>query len=203
TYISLNLLSDGETYLSGLSRNTRQQYRRHLRRLGDQGDVRTSVETEPDGVEKRLQEAMVNHDTWWGEGPRADWFGREATRRFTIDGARLLAKRGQYLAYTLDLDKTPIAWNFGAFDGRRYFEHLLSHNPEYRAHSPGATLTLSLIQELIERGASRVEFGPGDHQRKRSAGGMARQHVRFVWYRGWLRSAARLRGALRGRPRSA
>lgn len=199
SYVSLALPPTWEDYLSSLSRNTRQHFRRRLRRLGDLGEVRVAVDARPDGVERRLREAMANHDASWGDTYKAGWFGGEEVRRFAIEGARLLAERGHYRAFALELDGRAIAWNFGAVDQQRYFEQTLSYDPRYADHSPGATLTISLARELLSEGVHRVEFGPGDYQRKRSAGGSPQTHVRFTWYRGWRRPLARMWAAFRRR----
>ncbi|NIN68941.1 MAG: GNAT family N-acetyltransferase, partial [Anaerolineae bacterium] len=125
--------------------------------------------------------------------------GDREVHRFLADAARLLAARGQYIAFTLELDGTPIAWNLGAFDGSRYFEQMLSFDRSYAPLSPGMVLSVSLMRELLKSGCRYVELGPGFGQRKQRLGGVPTDYSRVEGYLGWPRWIARFRRLWFGR----
>lgn len=192
-YVRLDLPSDWDAYVRGLTRNTRQSFRRQVRKLEDLGSVQTRVDREPERVSLRVRELMGNHERYWKGTPKEGWFGDEEVHRFLASAAKLLAGRGQFIAFTLELDSTPIAWNVGAFDGSRYFEQMLSFDRSHAALSPGMVLSVSLIRQLLRAGGSCVELGPGFDQRKQRLGGVPTDYPRLEGYLGWARWIARFR----------
>lgn len=193
SYITLELPSDWDSYLMMLTRNTRQGFGRQMRKLENLGDVRLHVDEDPDAVAQRVRELIGNHDRWWRGTPKEGWFGDESVRSFLVSAAELLAGQGRFLAFTLEVNGVPIAWDVGAFDGERYFEQMLSYDQQYAAYSPGMILSMSFIRHLLSVDIHRVELGPGLDQRKRRLGGKPTKWQQIMGYIGWLRRIARFR----------
>ncbi len=193
SYVTLELPPDWDIYMKSLSRNTRKAYRRRLQKLERLGDLRMCVDRDPKTTSQRVSELIRNHEKWWKGTPKEGWFGDVAVHQFLTQAAQLLARQGRYLAFTLELDGTPIGWNVGAFDRGRYFSQISSYNQVYASYSPGMILSFFLIRRLHSMNIHCVEFGPGFNQRKRSLGGQPKRFVQIQGYLGWLRRFARLR----------
>lgn len=155
--------------------------------------MRTRMDRDPEKATRRVAELVGNHERWWTGTPREGWFGDENVRRFLISAAQLLAGQGQFIAFTLELDDTPIAWNVGAFDGHRYYEQMLSYDRNYGSFSPGMILSMSLVRRLLSTNSSCVELGPSFDQRKKRLGGRPTDYSRVEGYLGWVRRIARFR----------
>lgn len=189
-YVRLQLPAAWDSYLQSLSSKTRKNFRRGLRSLEDAGQIRIRIDRESDAAASRVAELIQSHKQWWRETPKAGWFGDDATHRFLVSAAALLADEGQYLAFTMEVDRTPIAWSAGAFDGHRYFEQLVSYDRTYASSSPGMVLSILLVHDLISMGVGLVELGPGLDLRKQSLGGKPTAFVRTHGYIGWIRRIA-------------
>jgi Acetyltransferase (GNAT) domain len=198
-YSSVDLPADWESYLASLTSNTRSSYRRGLRRLDAQGQLKVVVDTSPAGARRRMDELIRNHRRWLGGTEKEGWFGDEAVGRFLVDSAELLARDGHFLSSALELDGVPIAWLVGPSNGRTYFEQKSSYDRMYSRDSPGLVLGLELIRELIARGFRRVELGPGSTLYKKRLGGVEKPYVPALGYQGWIRRAVQVHARLRRR----
>lgn len=191
-YVSLGLPAAWEEYLSSLSGSTRQNYRRRLRKLRKKGEVTVGVESNPAGAVTGVRGLIANHLSHWEDTPKEGWFGGPDVHGFLEAAARLLAAQESYLAFSLELDGVPIAWNVGAYAHGRYFEQYISFDPNHARCSPGTVLSILVAEELIRRGATRIEYGPGFDARKRDLGGLPREFCRMKGYPGWLRHVVTL-----------
>ncbi|MFQ5911006.1 MAG: GNAT family N-acetyltransferase [Thermoplasmata archaeon] len=193
SYVTLELPSDWDSYARTLTRNTRQSFSRQSRKLEKLGDVQLHVEEDSDAVAQRVRELIENHDRWWRGTSKEGWFGDESVHDFLVSAAELLASQGRFLAFALEVDGDPIAWDVGGFDGDRYFEQLLSYDQQYAAYSPGMILSISFIRHLLSVDVHRVELGPGLDQRKQRLGGRVTRYPQILGHVGWLRGMARFR----------
>jgi CelD/BcsL family acetyltransferase involved in cellulose biosynthesis len=182
TYMSLELPREWDEYLIQVGRKVRQNYARSMRGLQSQGEVRVTAESEPASVARRVAQMIQNHDRWARGTAReqARWFGSEPVRRYYVEGARLLASRGRYLTFTLQLDDVPIAWITGITDGSRYCAMMTSYDESYKAHSPGFVLFMEKMRLLIDRNLRHVELTTGTSYYKRALGGNPVKYPR-VW----------------------
>lgn len=196
-YAGVSLPPTWDGFLETRSGNARRNFRRRVERLSEFGEVRVRTARTPVAVRRRVLELIRNHEKWSKGTEREAWLGGEPVERFHVEGAGLLAARGEFLAFALELDGTPIAWNIGAFDGGRYFEHVISYDRTYREYAPGVLLGMFAARELIGLHARRYELGPGLDERKQGLGGDAVLYPHLRGYHGWLRALAVIRGTLR------
>ncbi len=196
-YISLWLPASWDAYLMTLSRKARKNFYRGWRGLGEIGELRIRVDKDSETVSRRVAELIQNHAMWWQGTSKEGWFGDESVHRFLIEGAGLLARLGQYLAFTMELDKTPIAWSVGPFDDQRYIEHLVSYDRTFASHSPGIILSILLMRNLLSTDIHQFELGPGFDRYKRSLGGKPTTYIHLQGYLGWLRHVVKFRKLLR------
>lgn len=194
-YSVLALPRDWDAFFGGLSRNTRTNFNRRLRRLGSLGEVSIRMARTPSLVGRTVEEMIRNHEKWWKGTQRETWFGDEVAKRFLVEAARFLAEKGGFLAFALEVGGTPIAWNAGAYDRGHYFEQVISFDRSYSPYAPGALLGMLIVRNLGELGARCVELGSGFDERKRSLGGIPVDFERYRGYRGMFRALAAARDA--------
>lgn len=192
-YVSLELPPDWDTYIRGLSRNTRKGNTRRLRNLKREGKVEFRDAPDPESASRLLEDLMREHDQWWKGTPREGLWGDANVQRFTVLAIRKLSRQVQHVVFTLELDGTAIGWNVGAISGNRYFSLMSSYDPQYAVHSPGQILSLLLLRHLVSLKIRRVELGPGWNERKRVLGGQPTEFPRILGYPGWLHQVLRLR----------
>jgi hypothetical protein len=198
-FVSVDLPADWDTYFASLTSNTRNVYRRGLRHLEAQGQVKVVVDVAPEGARRRVEELIRNHLRWFAGTEKGGWLGDRAERTFLVSSSELLAHEGQFLSSALELNGTPIAWIVGATYGRTSFEHLSSYDRTYSEDSVGLVLGLELMRELISRGFRRVDLGPGSALFKKRLGGVESPYGRVLGYQGWTRRAAWVQALLERR----
>lgn len=196
-FVSVCLPSEWDSYFASLTANTRSSYRRGLRHLDAQGQLKVIVDRTPEGARRRMEELIANHTRWLAGTGKEGWFGDEAVRRFLISSAELLAREGHFVSSALEVSGTPIAWIVGPAYGRTCFEQKSSYDRTHSEDSPGLVLGVELIRELISRGFQRVELGPGSTLYKKRLGGVEEPYMRALGYQGWARRAAWVHGAIR------
>jgi CelD/BcsL family acetyltransferase involved in cellulose biosynthesis len=201
----LELASDWESYLAGLSKKRRQALRymeRHLRRhyavaITDYG---------ADRLEEGWGHLVALHARRWSENgvsggafqdPRIDGLHR----RFAAE----LARRGQLWLTTLDVDGAPAAAWYG-FTGRDtvYF-YQCGRDPRWERESVGQILIGAMMRRGMERGFRRFDFLRGDDPYKQHWTTTRRMTEEItVFRRGWrgrwlrgLNAVAELRARLR------
>lgn len=202
TYMAVDLPRTWEDYLVQVGRKARQNYGRALRGLQAGGEVRAVAETEPASVVRRVEQMIRNHDRWAKGTPREreHWFGDARVRRYYTEAARLLASHGRYVAFTLQLDNTPIAWITGISDGSRYYAMMTSYDESFKENSPGFVLFMEKMRLLIERKVHHVELTTGARYYKRALGGQPTSYPRVWGYPrlpGWALQLQRARSFLR------
>lgn len=78
--------------------------------------------------------------------------------------------RGNYLAYILYLKGDPAAFWLGASIDSVFYSDYLAFDSDFGAYSPGSYLQMKVVESLINRGSSRIDFGPGDARYKSQLG---------------------------------
>ena len=189
-YVDLTLPRSFEAFLQGISGNARRNFRRRMRGLGEHGEVTLRTVREPGPVRDTVREMIWNHRRWWEGTERAGWFGDARVERFLGEAAALLAGQGRFLAFALEVDGTPIAWNVGACDEATYFEQHISFDRAYAEYAPGVLLGILIADKLVELGVTRIALGPGLNERKLGLGGVPTNYERVRGYRGWIRTLA-------------
>jgi hypothetical protein len=132
-------------YIASLPENTRKHLTRDLRKCERESpDFR--ITQNPEDVGSFLSDAeMISRSTYqWnlGYGTRND---EAAQQRLSW-----LAKTGVLRCYILYLRGVPCAFGWGELSHRRFVFEEMGYDPQYRKLSPGTTLVLRMIQDLIE-----------------------------------------------------
>lgn len=155
-----------EEFLQSISKNSRSQYKKKLKRLDKKGKV--------DFVEVNTWEGYLANFT-----SLKDIYNlrREADERpFLSDSyyemrnkaLKPMFENGKSVLYLLKLDDELIAFRLGFINNKTYYDWKVSHNPEFNYYSPGFLTVGLIIEHLISNNNKEFNFMTGNYQYKRS-----------------------------------
>ena len=147
-------------YLARRPGRLRNTLKRKARRLQRSGEARFAVATGPESVEPLIADyEQVHARSWKPPEPYPD-FVPGLIRRGARDGAVRLG--------VLYRAQTPIAAQLWVGTGGRATIFKLSYDQAFERDSPGALLTLHMIEQALAEGCvERLDFGRGDDPYKR------------------------------------
>jgi CelD/BcsL family acetyltransferase involved in cellulose biosynthesis len=155
-----------DRFLSTLSKNTRQSYRKRLRRLKKQGRIELLKITERRGYEENFHHTRRLYDLRWRGGTRPllddDYY------RMRNAALGPLFDAGLVVLYLVSLDGKVIAFRLGFLHKHTFYDWKASHDPNYDYYSPGFLSIGLIIESLIDDGYRRLNFMAGDYPYKRS-----------------------------------
>jgi len=145
---------------------SRQNLRRKLRRLEEQGTVSFGVLTEPKAVEDFLPIMIAIERKSWKGQQRLGIFSKKSIKEFYKEAIPAMAKDGELRIDTLSLGERVIAYEFSLVrDGYRCV-HNQAYLPEFKEWSPGTLLLLHTLEWAFDKGLSIVDFMQGKHDYK-------------------------------------
>lgn len=153
-----------EEFLYGLKSGVRQNWRRRLRHLEDEGEVGFSVKTELSEKLSVLQRIFQIHvKRWAAEGaesklriPQVQGFIRDVL--MTVEGSSI---------HTLTLDGVLIAYRIGLERSDTFYDWNNSFDPDFKEQSAGFVLLGLSLRHLCERGIKTYDFMRGNYHYKR------------------------------------
>jgi CelD/BcsL family acetyltransferase involved in cellulose biosynthesis len=160
-----------DAYMTGLGRKTRENIRRHHRRLVAASDGDTTLKRYMTASEVRpFLDAAVNVSRltyqWqlYGSGL--------SDRKLQEHRLNLAAVRGWLCCYVLFQRDQPIAFMMGCRYGVTYYSQEIGYDPKWRQFSVGNVLHCLVIKDLIENFTDIQEFdflfGDAPHKRQLS-----------------------------------
>lgn len=167
------------SYLASLGRSHRYNFRRRLRNLEKQFEVRF----EEVGTEEERRRAIavlvdLHLKRWHGRGG-SDALHTGALIRFHEDASRLALQRGWLRLYVLWLDGQPAAALYGfRYNGTFYF-YQSGFEPALGKYSVGLVTMGLAIKSAIEEGAAEYDLLHGDEEYKFLWGRNERELVRL------------------------
>lgn len=149
---------DWDSYLAGLSRNTRGNVRRRRRRLAERGEVQLEVCGGEGDLFATLEECFrIEASGWKGERQQAV-ASSPRTRRFYEGLVRWAADAGLLSLALLRLDGRTIAFNLSLEANGRHYLLKLGHDTSLEELSPGTVLTAAMIERAFSRRLKSYEF---------------------------------------------
>lgn len=183
-----------DDYLAGLSSNGRQNLRRKVRKLNDDGHRIEVVDTNDEKARNEALEAVFKyHQERWADDPSGGAFPDERSRELHRHLARMLAGTGRLDLRVVRSEQGDIAgviYNFRQ-NGTGYFYQLgFSQSEQWKPYSLGVCLLADSIRAAIEAGCTTFDLLRGDHDYKRHFGGDVSHNLRVTVYRyAWLPAA--------------
>ncbi len=153
-----------ESYMASRSRNHRQQIRKHLRRIGEQGELTLTIE-KPRGsteIEELLRRGFEVEDHSWKGSAGTSVLRNPEIFQFFCHQAEALSRHDHLWLVFLDLDGKPIAFEYGWHAKDTYFSPKVGYDEAFARFSPGQLLRHELLKQFHETaGPSLVNFwGP-------------------------------------------
>jgi CelD/BcsL family acetyltransferase involved in cellulose biosynthesis len=155
-----------DEFLARLSKNTRNQFGKKLRRLSRNGPVTLECVEGAAGYMKYFHELRRIYDARWSDDhqpPPDDDFYRCRNEAVTA-----CFDKGKMMLFLMKRGGCVLAYRLGFMHRDCFYDWKVSHDPQADPYSPGV-LTIGLaIEELIARGYERFDFMTGDYRYKRS-----------------------------------
>jgi CelD/BcsL family acetyltransferase involved in cellulose biosynthesis len=196
----LAIESDWESYERSLSKNVRNDVRRRLRRLEDEGSVSFEVHDGRERLEELLDEGFaVEAAGWKGSGGTAI-ASRENTRRFYAEVGRWAAGMGFLRLAYLRLDGRAIAFLYDFEETGVHYYQKGGYDPGLGRFSPSKVLLHLMVQRAFELGLERFEFLGGDEAYKLQWATATRDFALLQAFAGSLPGLAERAAYAHGRP---
>jgi CelD/BcsL family acetyltransferase involved in cellulose biosynthesis len=175
---SVELASDWESYLGGLSKKDRHEMRRKMRRLMSAGGVELQVVTAADEAAEQLD--VLFHLMRISSHHKEEFLDRPGMEAFFRDMVRTMAEAGMLRFYFLTFDGQPVASVLNFDVGGVLYMYNSGYDPEYAHYAVGLMSKALLIKDAIENGRTCVDFLRGDESYKYDLGGKDQQVYRLV-----------------------
>jgi CelD/BcsL family acetyltransferase involved in cellulose biosynthesis len=182
---------DFDAYLAARPSRLRNTLKRKLRRLQKTGEARFVIARTPAAVEEHIAAYETVHERSWKPPEPYPHFMPGLVRRAAADGALTLG--------VLYRAERPIAAQIWLEAGREATIFKLSYDGEFERDSPGALLTLHMIQDALDtHRITHLNFGRGDDPYKQEWLGERRERWNILAFNPTTTSG--IVGALRHLP---
>ena len=152
------------SYLASLGRAHRYNFKRRLRRLQREFDLRFEKHVTEEERRAALARLMALHGARWRGYSRA--FHTPNHQSFHEEITRLACERGWLRFYTLWLDGEPVAALYGFRYGRVFYFYQSGFDPAYSKYSTGLVTMGLCIESAIEEGVAEYDMLQGVEQYK-------------------------------------
>jgi CelD/BcsL family acetyltransferase involved in cellulose biosynthesis len=179
-----------ETYLAGINRYSRRDYRRSMRHLRETYDLSYRVVSGDEAVAYLDRFAGLHTAHWRAEGKLGHFGDWPCSTAFTRDLIARMARTGRARFYEISGDGRPLAIEQCFVFGERCHWRLAARDsdPALDRFGLGRVGAVALFREMIDGGRTTIEAGPGHYEYKARLG--AQEHpVRRLVISGRSRSA--------------
>jgi CelD/BcsL family acetyltransferase involved in cellulose biosynthesis len=129
-----------DSYLGTLGSSHRANFRRRLKALGQQFEVRFDRVTAEPGRRRMLAALVAFHARRWNDRGGSTAFATPAVRSFQDDATRRALEHGWLRMYVLRLNGDAAAVMYGFNYGGRFYFYQHGFDDRYKAHSVGLVL---------------------------------------------------------------
>ena len=163
-----------EGVLQGLSRDLRGQLKRKAKRIqADFPGLSVKCFENPGELDSMVRDVETVAAKSYQRGLGVGFHDNQGTRQ----GISYQMARGKYLAYVLYLEGKPSAFWLGSLYGSVFYSDYLGFDPTFSGYSPGTYLQTKVLQDLLIRQATGIDFGPGDARYKGQWGTVCHEEV--------------------------
>ncbi|WP_299111127.1 GNAT family N-acetyltransferase [uncultured Winogradskyella sp.] len=155
-----------DEFLKTISKNSRNQYKKKLRRLTREGEISFVVaKTWQDYMEHFESTKKIYNMRWEGDDRPLlsdDYY------KMRNEALQPLFEKEKALLYLLKLNNETIAFRLGFLNNKTFYDWKVSHNPKFDYYSPGFLTVGLIIEHLISTDNHAFNFMTGNYQYKRS-----------------------------------
>ena len=145
--------SDWDSFNAAIPKKRLRTLARRWRQLTEKGTLRLRIETNlaPDEVGRDLFEGLEIEDRCWKGREGTSVLKSPGMMEFYYKQAKLLAKSGNLILVTLELDYKPIAFEYGFLAKGHYHSLKIGYDEAYSVYSPGQVRTWLMLEEMCRR----------------------------------------------------
>jgi CelD/BcsL family acetyltransferase involved in cellulose biosynthesis len=153
-----------EEYFEALPTRKRKNIRRRLKRLQEYGDLKlTIIDNRYEyygymGVMKNINEKRWGNDN--------NILPDEDYEKCRMEAIGKLYDVGKAVLVLLKLNGEVIAYRLGILHKNTFYAWKFSFDPQYKKYSPGSLMTRLLVEKLIDRNVSKLNYGCGEYDYK-------------------------------------
>ena len=155
-----------DEYLAGLSKNTRNQFGKKLRRLNRNGPVTLECVGDTSGYLEHFEELRRIYDARWSDDhrppPDNDYY------ECRNEAVTACFDKGKMMLFLMKQNSHVLAFRLGFMHRNCFYDWKVSHDPQADPYSPGVLTIGMAIEELIARAYEGFDFMAGDYRYKRS-----------------------------------
>jgi len=149
------------------SRSRRRELVRRRSRLADEyGEVAVRVDARGDLTAQAMARLFSLHRRSWEGRGGSQVLTDQRIERFHTEIAVALAPKGLAQIVWLTVGGREVAGFSGFLAGQTCLAHILGHDPDFAPFSPGAQVTLALIEHGIEQGWQEIDLMRGAERYK-------------------------------------
>lgn len=163
---TLDLPSDWDEYVAGLSKSLRYEARRLEKAPYATGEAEVRTLKEPHEVREGLEALFDLHAKRWRKRGLPGVFALPKVRRFHHDYAQTALLAGQLRLSTIRSGDAIVGVIYAMGIGDRVFFYQSGFDPQAKALSPGTVLVAHTLREAIRAGATTFDFLRGDEPYK-------------------------------------
>jgi CelD/BcsL family acetyltransferase involved in cellulose biosynthesis len=158
-----------DAYLGRLSRSSRGNYRRDVKRLNEAFKVEVDVVRDGPDVEREIEAFIDMHQAQWRAinklGHYEDWPG---AREYTVDLAKTLAERDALRLVRVRADDQVVAYNFCLKLNGTYYWRMAGRlrGETWDRHGLGRVVLMKMLETAAAEGVTSVEAGNGHYAYK-------------------------------------
>ena len=132
---------DGKDYLeNALSNSTRKKLRQHRRRLSEQGTLTSTIVSEPDAVQRALEEFLAMEASGWKGRQGTALLSDQTDAAFMRGAVGALAELGCASIHSLYLNAKPVSMQIVLRSGAAAFTWKTAYDESFQDFSPGMLL---------------------------------------------------------------
>jgi CelD/BcsL family acetyltransferase involved in cellulose biosynthesis len=162
----IDLPTDWETYLAGLSKKFRQEVRRLERKYFESGKAVLRTIDKLGDLPKGLELLVELHQRRWHSLGKPGCYASPNFTNFLCEVSPLLMQQGQMQIQWLEIDAQPAAVEYQLVGGGVVYDYQTGIEPDAVEHQPGKLTNMANIRRAIESGHRGYDFLRGDEPYK-------------------------------------
>ncbi len=155
-----------DEFLKTISKNSRNQYKKKLRRLEKDGEVDLVIVDTWDTYMENFESTKNIYNARWQQDNRPllsdDYY------MMRNEALQPMFKKKKAIMYLLKYGGEVIAFRLGFLNNNVFYDWKVSHNPKFDYYSPGFLTVGLIIKHLISNNNKAFNFMTGNYQYKRS-----------------------------------
>ncbi|HSQ59200.1 MAG TPA: GNAT family N-acetyltransferase [Acidobacteriota bacterium] len=147
-----------EAYHASLSKNMRANLRKKGRRLEEEGEVSFRRLREPSEVAEGMRAGLALEGSGWKAQAGSAILSDETLSRFYTRWAEIAAANGWLRLSFLDVNGTPVAFDFSTLYGGRYYDLKMGYDPAWERFSVGQLLKARILEACFGDETGEYDF---------------------------------------------